>query len=155
MGISQLECLQLRRLVGPAGIGHVDYPANVVNVPTYLIPLPDGTLQGLVVSPFTVPSGTGIMKVRIQINDSGAQILYFKVVMNDVTIGLVIPSSGNGQNSAGGNYFYEGLMLYTNPTSTAKPIALLIGATAGSPPNLLLTNFVINAISFGPYVKQD
>ena len=163
MGISQLECLQLRNLVGPSGVGLVT--TNMVGnqnggniVATIPLTLQDGVAVGAYTSTLTVPSGTGLMRVTIETSVTGGQPLYYKVLHGSpgVTTSVGIPvdvGKGDGANGFAG-WYYEGLMFYTNETSSPIPITLVFGnqytATSAS-----LLYFHVRTISFGPYVQQE
>ncbi len=163
MGISQLECLQLRNLVGPTGIGFVSDQivgnaegTNVVaNIPLTL--LANGTAKGTYTSSsLTVPSGTGIMRVQIQTLTGGGSPLYYEV-NSAGTVSSILPKDiyPGGSVAAQGyaGWFAEGLMLYNNPTSSPIALTLTVG-TQGSVQECNLLHFQVRAISFGPYVSQ-
>ena len=160
MGISQLECLQLRRLVGPTGIGFVsdqivgnaEGTDAVFRFPlTYL---PDSVLQGTYSSPtFTVPSGTGVMRVTIQTIATGGSPLYYKVEHGGTTSTAIPVFVGAPQEGFAG-FYYSGLMFYTNPTSAPMQLSLTVGCQATTD-HCDLLHFQVRAISFGPYVNQD
>ena len=162
MGISQLECLQLRNLVGPSGIGSVGSigvgsPLGTVVVETITMnPQPDGsTKSDAWVSPFTVPSGTGLLFVTVQTRTTGGRGLYYQIGCGVVGATLIpadfYDQSLNTEGYAG--LFAEGLIMYSNPSSAPAPIELIVGAT-GSTINFEIINFAVKAISFGPYVSQ-
>jgi hypothetical protein len=162
MGISQLECLQLRRLVGPTGIGAVSTEivgndTGSVNVAQITLNLsPDGTAQGGWTSPFTVPSGTGVMRVQVQTSTSGGSALYYRIVHAGTnSVGLPTDILPGGSVAAEGlaGWYYQGLMYYSNPSSTPAPITLTVG-TQGSVQVCNLMCFSVRTISFGPYVNQ-
>ena len=159
MGISQLECLQLRNLVGPAGIGgwsnqevgDTHGTVNVANIPlTYL---PDGSTLGEYRSTLTIPSGTGIMRVQIQMQLGGGAPYYYNVYGGDIVSTSSMPLYNDARAEGFAGYYYQGLMMYSNPTSSPAPITLTVGAqsTTGS---CELLFFSVNCISFGPYVAQ-
>ena len=86
MGISQLECLQLRNLVGPAGIGTLGVVGvgsqfgTVVVATIPMNPQPDGSTKSSPwVSPFTVPSGTGLLYMTVQTRTTGGVPLYYQI----------------------------------------------------------------------------
>ena len=164
MGISQLECLQLRNLVGPAGIGFVSDQIvgnaggtdAVFRFPlTYL---PDSVLVGTYSSPtFTVPSGTGVMRVQVQTSTSGGSALYYRIVHAGTnSVGLPTDILPGGSVAAEGlaGWYYQGLMFYSNPSSDPAPITLTVG-TQGSTQVCNLMCFSLRIISFGPYVQQN
>ena len=163
MGISQLECLQLRRLVGPTGIGtvgSVGVGSPFGDVVVALVPMnlqPDGTTKSSPwVSPFTVPSGTGMLRVTVQIRTTNGLPFYYQIGCGEFGTTL-LPSmnlydAGVGLQGYAG-FWAEGLIMYSNPSSAPAPIELIVGA-AGSTINFQLINFSVKAISFGPYVNQ-
>ena len=163
MGISQLECLQLRNLVGPSGVGLVtDFTVGdpfggtvLANIPLTLL---NGTAVGSYLSNATIPSGTGIMRVTFQTTVPGAQPLYYKVQTGTpgITTSVGIPvdvGKGDGADGFAG-WWYEGLMFYTNETSSPIPITVTIGAQYTATTASVLYMHV-RTISFGPYVQQD
>ena len=164
MGISQLECLQLRRLVGPTGIGavgrnSVGSPTGNVVVATVPMNLqPDGTTKSSPwVSPFTVPSGTGMLRVTVQIRTTNGLPLYYQIGCGEFGTTLLptvsLYDAGVGLQGYAG-FWAEGLIMYSNPSSAPAPIELIVGGT-GTTTNFVLINFAVKAMSFGPYVKQD
>ena len=162
MGISQLECLQLRNLVGPAGIGAVDSetvgsPFGDINVaPIPLTLQPDGTAKGSWTSPFTVPSGTGLLRVTVQTQLQGGSPLYYVIGCGDFgsTITPADLRGGGNVNAEGyAGWWSEELIMYSNTSSAPAPIVLIVGAQ-GSVQAVQLINFAVKAISFGPYVSQ-
>ncbi len=161
MGISQLECLQLRNLVGPTGIGTVgsigvgspNGDVNVAQIPLTL--LPDGTAKGLWSSPFTVPSGTGLLRVTVQTLTQGGSALYYVIGIdgfNSTILPKDILPGGSVEGKAG--WYSEELLMYSNPRSEPATIVLFVGAQ-GSTQVCTLINFQVKAISFGPYVQQE
>ena len=164
MGISQLECLQLRRLVGPTGIGavgrnSVGSPTGNVVVATVPMNLqPDGsTRSDNWVSPFTVPSGTGMCYVTVQTRTTGGVPLYYQLNGGEIGATLLPDVSfyDAGLSAEGyAGFWAEGLIMYSNPSSAPSPIVLTVGGT-GSTTNFQLINFQARIISFGPYVQQD
>jgi hypothetical protein len=163
MGISQLECLQLRNLVGPTGIGTVGFlgvgsqTGNVVVATIPMTPQPDGSTKSTIwVSPFTVPSGTGLVKVTVQTRTTGGRPLYYELGCGEIGATLIpadfYDQSLNAEGYAG--FWASGLIMYSNPSSTPAPIILAVGGTS-STTNFQLINFAVKAMSFGPYVKQD
>ena len=163
MGISQLECLQLRRLVGPSGIGTVGTvgvgsPFGTVSLANVtMIPQPDGSIKSSTwVSPFTVPSGTGMLRVTVQTRCLGGVPLYYIVGCGEFGTTL-IPANFYGQDLSAEGYagtWAEELIMYSNPSSVPAPIELIVGAQ-GSTQGCTIINFAVKAMSFGPYVKQD
>ena len=166
MGISQLECLQLRRLVGPAGIGYVTYQFSGASVPITLNPpFPDGVKEGSLNTAFVVPSGTGMMRVGIQtialngndIFDLTPAVYYYRIstTSNGQVMGTVIPLRGQATAAEGvANWYYEGIMIYNNPSSQPSPITLTVGVNTNTTISQLV-NWGIDTLSFGPYVQQD
>ena len=169
MGISQLECLQLRRLVGPAGIGKINgsgigNPNGTVSIATIpLFQTADGLKVGAYTSPFGVPSGSGIMQVQIQCNSTGGLPMYYQIQVapNGTASGLIssgIPSYpnelGNVTTAGFQGAHYQGLMMYNNPSSSPATIQLVIGAQ-GSTTAINLIYMSVNCISYGPYVSQQ
>ena len=162
MGISQLECLQLRNLVGPAGIGTVGsigVGSPIGNVVVATIPMnsqPDGSTQSDAwVIPFTVPSGTGVLFVTVQTRTTGGRPLYYRLGCGVIGATLIpanfYDQSLNNEGYAG--VFAEGLIMYSNPSSAPAPIILVVGGTSTTT-NFQLINFAVKAMSFGPYVEQ-
>ena len=163
MGISQLECLQLRNLVGPAGIGAVyrnsigSPTGNVVVATVTMNPQPDGsTRSDNWVSPFTVPSGTGMCYVTVQTRTTGGRGLYYLIGCGEFGTTLTpadfYDQSLNNEGYAG--LWAEGLIMYSNPSSAPAPIVLTVGGTSTTT-NFQLINFQARVISFGPYVQQE
>ena len=162
MGISQLECLQLRRLVGPSGIGtvgsiSVGSPFLDVNVTNIQLALqPDGSANGSWTSPFTVPSGTGMLRVTVQTVTSGGSALYYTIGCGEFGSTIlptdILPGGSVAAEGFGG-WWAEELIMYSNPSSTPAPIVLIVGAQ-GSTQVATLKNFAVKAMSFGPYVNQ-
>ena len=163
IGIDQLECLQLRNLVGPSGVGLVttnmagdNYNPNsfIAIVP---LTLQDGNAVGSYLSNFTIPSGTGIMRVTFQTSIIGGQPLYYKFQTGDpiVTTSVGIPVDvGKGDGATGfAGWWYEGLMFYTNSTSSPIPITVTIGAQYTAT-RASVIHMHVRTISFGPYVQQ-
>jgi hypothetical protein len=163
MGISQLECLQLRSLVGPTGLGTlgvigVGSPFGDVVVATVpMIVQPDGkTKSNPWISPFTVPSGTGLLYMTVQTRTTGGLPFYYQIGCG--TIGsTILPSvtlydAGVGLQGYAG-FWAEGLMMYSNPSPDPAPIELIVGA-AGTTTNFQIINFQARVISFGPNVSQ-
>jgi len=162
MGISQLECLQLRRLVGPTGIGtvgsiSVGSPFGDVNVTNIQLTLrPGGTAQGSWTSPFTVPSGTGLLRMTVQTQCQGGSALYYTIGCGDFGSTIlptdILPAGSLAAEGYAG-WWSEELIMYSNPSSAPAPIVLIVGAQ-GSTQVCTLINFAVKAMSFGPYVNQ-
>ena len=170
MGISQLECLQLRRLVGPSGLSDLKIQSvgsptgSQVVSPIALFQTADGLQVGVYNSQLiTVPSGSGIMRVQIQCNSLGGLPMYYQIQVapNGTASGIIssgIPSYPNqlGNVTAAGfqGAYYQGLMMYNNPSSSPATVLLTVGCqdltTACS-----LRYMSVNCISFGPYVQQE
>jgi hypothetical protein len=145
IGISQLDALQLRNLVGPTGIGNVTY--NNTGRITQRILLSAGF--GTYVSPFKVPSGTGIIKFRIEtlvVGKSNSQIVSLDFVIGQ-TPQLILPY-GLPLNQT----IYEGIMLYNNPSPTPATISVNMRLVNSS--SVTLQYFEADTLSFGPYVDQ-
>ena len=158
IGLSQLEALQLRNLLGPSGIGSrkgqeegkFDGSVVVATIPVEL--KPDGKIIGFYKSSLTCPSGTGVMRVSIQIQYAGGNItpVLYTILVGDYSI-------GNGSvpfNGGTPTFFYEGVMTYSNNSPTDAPISLQIISTGVVQP-LKLLDFAVDIISFGPYVQQE
>ena len=164
MGISQLECLQLRRLVGPTGIGTVGSVGvgssfgDVVVAVVTMNPQPDGsTKSNAWVSPFTVPSGTGMLRVTVQTRTTGGLPLYYIIGCGEfgTTLLPTVSLYDAGLSAEGyAGFWAEGLIMYSNPSSAPAPIELIVGGT-GTTTNFQLINFQARVISFGPYVQQE
>ena len=158
MGISQLECLQLRNLVGPAGIGAVSNSqigSTHGDVVVAQIPLnlrADGSADGDYISTFTVPSGTGMMRVQVQTNSDGGSVVAYNFFSGEsVSVGLP-KDVAIGAGYSG--WFYQGLMYYNNPSSSPATVVLNVVAQ-GSTQACRLLFFQVRTISFGPYVQQE
>ena len=163
IGIDQLECLQLRNLVGPAGIGTLGVIGvgsqfgDVVVATVALIIQPHGkTKSSPWVSPFTVPSGTGLLYVTVQTRTTGGLPFYYQIGCGEFGTTL-LPSvslydAGVGLQGYAG-FWAEGLIMYSNPSSAPATIELIVGA-AGTATNFQIINFQARVISFGPYVEQ-
>jgi hypothetical protein len=167
MGISQLEALQLRRLVGPSGIGNINLQSvgnlngQVTVLSLTLIPAVGNNAYGLYVNPaITVPSGSGIMQVHVNVGTEGGVPLYIRVQpVTDqlVTLGPECPSSIGfptaivTQNFPG--WTYQGTVLYNNPSPDPAPVLLTVGCQ-GTTTVCNLVYFAVNCISFGPHVNQ-
>lgn len=164
MGISQLECLQLRRLVGPAGVGAVSTSlignptstTTILDIPMFR--LPDGSALGQLTTSLTVPSGTGVMMVTVECNILGGNILYYTVgtsgalYMRNAPVNINLPQEGFS------GWYYQGLTMYNNPTSVPAPIILQVGSTAGAPGTTVSVGLIsmdVKYISYGPYVSQN
>jgi hypothetical protein len=149
-------------LVGPAGIGAINGSSVgnttgsvvVANIPLTL--LANGTAKGTYTSSLTVPSGTGIMRVQIQTLTDGGSPLYYEVDVAG-TVSAILPKDiyPGGSVAAQGyaGWFAEGLMLYSNPTSSPIALTLTVG-TQGSVQVCNLMAFSVFYISYGPYVSQ-
>ena len=150
MGISQLECLQLRRLVGPTGIGafksQVTQPNVIVNTTTG----PTGLVQGTYTSPFTVPSGTGLIRFQMQ-SKAGGTIKFFWLNVGGVWTATMVPTFVS--DSGFGYWFTEETIIYNNPTSS--PVVLSVIITTGGEDGCTVTYFEADVLSFGPYVQQE
>ena len=168
MGISQLECLQLRNLVGPSGIGDVNGSGignpngTVVVTPISLFQTADGLQVGAYQSNFVVPSGTGVMQVQIQCTSLGGLPMYYQIQVapNGTASGLIssgIPSYpnqlGNVTTAGFQGAYYQGLMMYDNPSSSPASVLLTVGAQ-NSTTAINLVYMSVYCISYGPYVSQ-
>ena len=159
MGISQLECLQLRNLVGPAGIGGYTTQSvgnqigGVVVAPIPLVVVADGTAQGVYNSTMTVPSGSGLMQVTITSQTSNGQTVFYRVDAGAIA-SSALPIFLDAQPEGFAGYFYQGLMYYSNPSSSPVSLHLVVGCQ-GTVQVCNLTYFSVNTISFGPYVQQE
>jgi hypothetical protein len=133
-------------------------PNGGVIVATIPLTLQNGTAIGSYTSNLTVPSGTGIMRVTIQTSVVGGQPLYFKVLhgLPGVTTSVGIPVDvGKGDGAFGfAGWWYEGLMFYTNETSSPIPLTLVFGNQYTATSTSLLY-FHVRTISFGPFVNQE
>ena len=154
IGISQLESLQLRDLLGPSGIGSfastaAGFPHGGGIVQRISLTLqPNGTAVGNYNTSAVLPSGTGIMRVRVQVScDNGSAIL-FGFTMGGISP-TCIPSAVLGVEG----WFYEGILTYNNASSTPFPVVLTVH-TQGSVQVCNLIYLETNLISFGPYVQQ-
>jgi hypothetical protein len=148
IGISQLEALQLRNLLGPSGIGKVTY--NDTGVISQNLPLDNGNT--IYISPFSVPSGTGIMRYRFQstlVPTQGQTALIYSVqiLIGDKSQSQLVYGLPAGQS------IYDGFMLYDNPSNAPAVIRLVLQTNHVS--SVTLTNFQAQPLSFGPYVQQD
>ena len=170
MGISQLECLQLRNLVGPTGIGDLkinsvgSLSGTVVVSPIVLLPAVGYNSYGIYVNQsITVPSGSGIMQVQVNVRTAGGVPLYYKFQpvsdqlqslgpSSPASIGIPTSTTSNIQNFPG--WFYQGLMVYNNPTSSPALVLMTVGCQDTTTSADLLY-FSVNCISYGPYVSQN
>ena len=154
MGISQLECLQLRRLVGPDGIGafksQLTRASTVVPIaPSQVLP---GTYSGAYTSPFTVPSGTGLIRFRMQTTINAADsIKFYYVVIGGDFQATIVPTFVALGNSY---WFAEETIVYNNPSSSPVPIYVNV-STSNTATTCTVTLFEADIISFGPYVQQE
>ncbi len=164
MGISQLECLQLRRLVGPDGIsGYTtqsvgDQNGGVVVATLPMSITPDGTSQGVYNSTMTVPSGAGFMQVTITTQTANGAAIYYRVDAAAIASSGIPTGIYSAPNEGYAGYFYQGLMYYNNPSSKPVSVNLVVGCQGTAPGAITTCNliyFAVNCISFGPYVKQD
>jgi hypothetical protein len=145
IGINQLEALQLSNLVGPNGIGKVTYN-NTGRISQGLM-LSAGF--GSYISPFKVPSGTGILKVRIEtlvVGQSNSQIISLDFVIGQ-TVQLNLPYGLPANQTS-----YEGIMLYNNPSPTPALISVNMRLVNSS--SVTLQYFEADTLSFGPYVNH-
>ena len=158
IGLSQLEALQLRNLLGPTGIGsrvHKEegkFDGSVIVATIPVAAVPDGRLFGSYKSSLTCPSGTGMMRVSVQIQYGGGNItpVLYTILVGDYPIGNGVVS----YSSAATGFFYEGVMTYSNNSPTDAPISLNV-LSYGVVQPLKLLDFAVDIISFGPYVQQE
>ena len=149
MGISQLECLQLRRLVGPAGIGAFQGQFTQVNTTVTPTQGPTGEYQATYTSPFSVPSGTGIMRVGIRSTTQDAVKFYF-LKAGGVTQSTMVPTLATYEGQS--YWFTEETIIYNNPSSS--PALLNVVITTSQSVSCTVFWFQADIISFGPYVSQ-
>ena len=154
LGIDQLEALQIRNLVGPDGIGafksQLTRASTVVPIaPSQVLP---GTYSGAYTSPFTVPSGTGLIRFRMQTTINAADSIKFYYVLRggdfQATIVPTFVTLGNPY------WFAEETIVYNNPSSSPVPINATV-VTNNTATTCTVTLFEADIVSFGPYVKQD
>lgn len=144
IGINQLEALQLSNLVGPTGIGRVQYQ-NDGSVDTLVI-----TNNRATYSPrLTVPSGTGIVQINFSAtltpsNNSVAAMTKLEFIIN----GYV---QGTAQGFSPGNT-YEGLLMYQN--RSPNPANIIVNITLVNTAEIETDLMYANVISFGPYVNR-
>ena len=150
MGISQLECLQLRRLVGPSGIGAFQSKLTQPNTFVATTTGPSGLAQGTYTSPFTAPSGTGLIRFRMQ-TTTGGSMKFFYLRAGTVPTGTVVPSFVS--DAGFGYWFAEETIIYNNPTSS--PVNLNVILTTGGEGGATVVYFEADVLSFGPYVQQE
>ena len=150
MGISQLECLQLRRLVGPTGIGAFKGQFTQTNTVVPITQNPAGSYQGTYTSPFSIPSGTGIMRVGIRSTTQDAVKFYF-LKAGDVTQSTMVPTIATYEGQS--YWFTEETIIYNNPSSSPAPLSVVITTS----PSVSCTVFWFQAdvLSYGPYVQQE
>ena len=154
MGVSQLECLQLRRLVGPTGIGAFQGQLTRAStvVPIKLSPLGSGGYEGLYTSPFKVPSGTGLIRFRMQTTINAADsIKFYAVQIGGDYQATIVPTFVALGNSY---WFAEETIVYNNPSSSPVPINAIV-STNNTATTCTVTLFEADIISFGPYVQQE
>jgi hypothetical protein len=157
IGITQLEALQLRNLLGPKGIGSITKNNSTAPVQISLNTLADPNyFQGTYLTPFYVPSGTGIMYVRIEGSLPGLdptalpQMLFYEVTAG-ASAGGGIPIYVPVVDNSG--WIYTGVMIYSNPSATPAQISIRLGCTLNTL-DCFLTNIEMDTLSFGPYVDQ-
>ena len=152
MGISQLECLQLRRLVGPAGIGAFQGQFTQTNTVVPITQNAAGEYQGTYTSSFTVPSGTGIMRLGIRTSIYAADdIKFYFLKVGTATQTTTVPSfvTYEGQSY----WFTEETVIYNNPSSSPAPLSVVITTTQAV--TCTVFHFEADVLSFGPYVQQE
>lgn len=152
MGISQLECLQLRRLVGPTGIGAFKGQLTQVNTTVTPTQGPSGEYQATYTSPFTVPSGTGLIRFRMQTTIAASnEVKFYFLRTGDVSQATIVPTL---VTYAGQTYWFaEETIIYNNPTSSSQPLNVII--TTSPSVSCTITYFEADVLSFGPYVQQE
>ena len=150
MGIDQLECLQLRNLVGPDGIGAFKSQLTQPNTFVATTTGPSGLAQGTYTSPFTAPSGTGLIRFRMQ-TTTGGTMKFFALSAGTVPSGTVVPSFVT--DSGTGYWFAEETIIYNNPTSS--PVNLNVILTTNGEGGATVVYFEVDVLSFGPYVQQE
>jgi len=146
IGISQLEALQLRNLLGPTGIGSYTY--NNTGIIAFILNPAGDTYT----SPYSLPSGTGMCKVRIgfdllPVAGTTAIVTFLTFNVGSFTSLLNVPSG-----LPAGTTTYEGTFMYNNPTPSPAYITVDIGFQNAAISTLKY--FEANYISFGPYVDQ-
>ena len=152
MGISQLECLQLRRLVGPTGIGAFKSQLTQPNTFVATTTGPTGLAQGTYTSPFTAPSGTGLIRFRMQTTINAADsIKFYAVQIGGDYQATIVPTFVALGNSY---WFAEETIVYNNPSSSPVPINVYV-STNNTATTCTVTLFEADIVSFGPYVKQE
>ncbi len=149
MGISQLECLQLRSLVGPTGIGAFKSQATLQNVFVATTTGPSGLAQGTYTSPFSVPSGTGLIRFQMQ-TTTGGSMKFFWLNAGGVRTATMVPAFVS--DSGFGYWFAEETIIYNNPTP--DPVVLSVILTTGADGGATVTYFEADVVSFGPNVSQ-
>ena len=152
MGISQLECLQLRNLVGPAGIGAFQGQFTQTDTVVPLTTNAYGEYQGTYTSPFTVPSGTGIMRLGIRTAISfGDSIKFYFLQAGGVTQSTMVPTLATFEGQS--YWLTEETIIYNNPSSSPAPLSVII--TTSQAVTCTVFWFQADIISYGPYVQQD
>ena len=154
LGIDQLEALQIRNFVGPDGIGAFKSQLTRAStvVPIRLSPFGTGVYEGTYTSPFTVPSGTGLIRFRMQttINAADSIKFYYVQIGGDYQASIVPTFVALGNSY----WFAEETIVYNNPSSSPVPINVTV-STNNTATTCTVTYFEADIVSFGPYVKQD
>jgi hypothetical protein len=143
IGISQLEALQLSNLVGPTGIGRVQYQNDGL-IETLAI-----TNNKAVYNPrLTVPSGTGIVKIRFDTTLTASNNLTPAMTQLEFQINNAVQFTARGFSS--GNV-YEGMFMYQNQNPT--PANIIVKITTVNTSSIDTDIIFADVISFGPYVR--
>ena len=152
MGISQLECLQLRNLVGSDGIGAFKSQVTEVNTVVPITQNAAGEYQGTYTSTFTVPSGTGLIRLGIRTSIYAADnVKFYFLKVGTATQATLVPTFDTYQGFS--YWFTEETIIYNNPSSSPAPLSVVITTTQAV--TCTVFYFEADIISFGPYVQQD
>jgi hypothetical protein len=142
IGISQLEALQLSNLVGKDGIGRIQYQIDGL-VETLAI-----RSNKAVYNPrLTVPSGTGIVKIRFETILTASNNLTPAMTQLEFKINDFVQFTARGFTP--GNV-YEGMFMYFNKSPNPANITINITTVNTSS---IETDILADVISFGPYVQ--
>ena len=154
LGIDQLEALQIRNLVGPDGIGafksQLTRASTVVPIaPSQVLP---GTYSGAYTSPFTVPSGTGLIRFRMQTTINAADsVKFYAVQIGGDFQATIVPTFVPLGNAY---WLADETIVYNNPSSSPAPINVIV-STNSTATTCTVTYFEADIVSFGPYVQQE